>query len=88
MAAYGLEHIDLLKIDIEGAEKEVFRDASAWIDNVRMLVVELHEFVAIGCSRVFYAATGNFEVEWCKGENVYLARSGTCPPPPGADVRR
>lgn len=88
MADHGLDQIDLLKVDIEGAEKEVFRDASAWVGRVMILVVELHEFVAIGCSRVFYAATGNFEIEWRKGENVYLARAGACPTPAGADDRR
>jgi FkbM family methyltransferase len=38
---FDLESIDLLKVDIEGAEKEVF-SASDWVSCVRNIVVELH----------------------------------------------
>jgi len=38
----GLDHVDLLKCDIEGSEREVFRDCSAWIGKVRHLIVETH----------------------------------------------
>lgn len=34
--------IDLLKCDIEGAEREVFADCASWIGRVRNLVVEVH----------------------------------------------
>jgi FkbM family methyltransferase len=37
-----ISHIDLLKMDIEGAEKAVLRDAAAWLPKVEFLVVELH----------------------------------------------
>src|SRR5713101_7274505 len=32
MADHAIDHIDILKVDIEGAEREVFEDASSWID--------------------------------------------------------
>lgn len=38
---YGLDSIDLLKVDIEGAEREVFGNAG-WLRYVRNMVVELH----------------------------------------------
>ena len=38
----GIETIDLLKCDIEGAEAELFADCKAWIDKVGHLVVETH----------------------------------------------
>jgi FkbM family methyltransferase len=76
MQDQGIEYIDILKMDIEGAEKEVFRDATKWIDKVGILIVELHEHLNSGCSRSFYNATNNFELEWRQGENVYLARTG------------
>jgi FkbM family methyltransferase len=41
--------IDLLKIDIEGAEKEVF-EACDWIDDIRCLMIELHDRLKPGCS--------------------------------------
>lgn len=34
--------VDLLKCDIEGSERELFRDCSAWINQVRCVVVEFH----------------------------------------------
>lgn len=34
--------IDLLKVDIEGAEEEVFSDCRGWIGLVRHLMIELH----------------------------------------------
>jgi FkbM family methyltransferase len=73
----GLQAIDVLKIDIEGAEKEVFADASAWIDRVGVLMVELHERMKTGCNRAVYAATGGFPTEWVQGpNNVGMARTG------------
>lgn len=38
-----LDHVDLVKIDIEGAEKEVFaRGPLDWLDLCRVLVIEVH----------------------------------------------
>ena len=42
MSEQALERIDLLKIDIEGAEGEVLAGCSDWIDRVGCLVVEFH----------------------------------------------
>ena len=38
----GWDGIDLLKMDIEGAESDVFADCVRWIDSVRSIIVELH----------------------------------------------
>jgi len=43
--------IDLLKVDIEGAEIEVF-ESCPWIRNVRVIAIELHDRVRLGCSSV------------------------------------
>src|SRR5688572_5521168 len=71
MADYGWDSIDLMKIDIEGAERDVFADPSMWIDHVGVLAVELHDRYQIGCSRNFYLATSNFDLELQNGENVF-----------------
>jgi FkbM family methyltransferase len=42
MELAGMQTVDLLKCDIEGAEGEVFDDCSAWIHRVGYLVIELH----------------------------------------------
>jgi FkbM family methyltransferase len=78
MREHGMAHLDILKIDIEGAEREVFRDPSPWLERVDALIVELHEHMKPGCERSFYEATAGFGKEWHQGENVYLARKRAC----------
>jgi FkbM family methyltransferase len=39
---FGWERIDLFKCDIEGAEREVFRDPEAWMDRTDTILVETH----------------------------------------------
>lgn len=41
---HDLDRIDVLKCDIEGAEREVFGDCAGWIDRVGFAVVECHGF--------------------------------------------
>lgn len=74
MEKYELSKIDILKIDIEGAEKEVFENTEKWINSVDSLIVELHDRMKDGCSRSFYNNTPNFEYEWVRGENIYLSK--------------
>jgi FkbM family methyltransferase len=83
MAEYGLDGIDLLKIDIEGAEREVFEDTSAWIGRVRSLIVELHEHYKPGCNRSFQAGSPGFDSRWERGENIFLARGEYLAPAAG-----
>jgi FkbM family methyltransferase len=78
MREHGLEHIDIMKMDIEGAEREVFSDASSWLGKVDALIVELHERLKPGCNRSFYQGTRGFDDEWLDGENVYLTRRRGC----------
>ena len=74
MATYGVDHIDILKIDIEGSEREVFEDAAGWIDRVHAIVIELHDRIKPGCSRSFFAATPQFTREAVRDEDVFVAR--------------
>lgn len=71
---FQLEKIDILKIDIEGAEKEVFEDTSAWIEKVNALIIELHESMKPGCIRSFYNGSNGFDDEWKHRENLYLSK--------------
>jgi FkbM family methyltransferase len=76
MKEHSIEHIDILKMDIEGAECEVFREPSSWIEKVDCLIVELHERIKPGCNRSFDNVRGGFDNEWSQGENIYLTRNG------------
>lgn len=75
---FDLVSIDILKIDIEGSELEIFQTANRWIEKVDSMVIELHERMRPGCSRAFYNATNGFTHEWLQGELVCLTREGGC----------
>ena len=75
MSDHDLTKVDILKIDIEGAEREVFSDTSSWIDKVNSVIIELHERMKAGCNRSFYCGSNGFDSEWQQGENVFLSRS-------------
>jgi hypothetical protein len=52
----GFERISILKIDVEGAEAEIFAsNYESWLDRVDNLVIELH---GDSCSQPFYRAVG------------------------------
>jgi FkbM family methyltransferase len=57
----GFETVDLLKIDVERSEIEIFNhNSSAWIERVRNLCIELH---GPDCEEAFFGAMANFEYE-------------------------
>ena len=72
---FAIKHIDLLKLDIEGSEKEVFSDSKNWIDSVDVIVAELHDKYRVGCARAFYVATQDFPCERRLGENIIISRT-------------
>lgn len=64
---FDLQTIDVLKIDIEGAETEVFAASADWIHRVRMFIVELHDDAA---RRSFADATASLNARrYQYGEN-------------------
>ncbi|MBU0731353.1 FkbM family methyltransferase [Patescibacteria group bacterium] len=70
----GQEKIDILKIDIEGAEKEVFSsNYESWLPKVEILIIELHDRMKEGCSQAFYKAIENYSFDITKkNENLIL----------------
>lgn len=73
-----IEHIDILKIDIEGAEREVFNDSSRWIDKVDSMIVELHERMKPGCNLSFSKTVSKFDRRWSRGENIIVSKLNGC----------
>jgi FkbM family methyltransferase len=69
---FNLEKVDLLKIDVEGSEKEIFSDSKSWISAVDAICIELHDRFKAGCSRSFFGAVEEFPIELRRGENVAL----------------
>jgi FkbM family methyltransferase len=70
---YDQLYIDLFKIDIEGAEKELLSENSSWLSKSKMIIVELHDRKKTGCSQAFFNAFHgrNFEC-YPFGQNFLL----------------
>lgn len=70
LAQSGHERISILKIDIEGAEVELFSQGDrAWLDVVDNLVIELHDDSAFGnATEAFFRAI--------EGQGFAVSRSG------------
>jgi FkbM family methyltransferase len=62
MRQTGIYSIDLLKVDIEGAEKEVF-ESCPWIRNVGIIAIELHDRIRPGCSSTLKNAAKDLRCE-------------------------
>jgi FkbM family methyltransferase len=76
MKESGLTTIDFLKIDIEGAEKEVFQNC-AWIKNVRVIAIELHDRIRPGCRSTVESAVASTAVGFRsdrQGEVTFFVR--------------
>lgn len=70
------ERIDILKLDIEGAEKEIFDETSVqWLDQVGIIIIELHDWLKPGCSDALFTATKRSQwIQLRAGENTVLIR--------------
>jgi len=75
MTEMTLPKIDILKLDIEGAEREVLQDATRWIDRVEFIMAELHDDLKPGCREMFDKATRDFPREFANGETIARSRS-------------
>jgi FkbM family methyltransferase len=71
---YGFPRIDLLKLDVEGAEIELFGPGcERWLSRVNILVFELHDRFRLGCSRAVYTALTKFSFhQEIRGENIFI----------------
>jgi FkbM family methyltransferase len=74
MKRMGTDHIDILKLDIEGAECEVFEsDPEEWLGAVGQIAIELHDWRTPGASRSFYSALVRRPFSQGKvGENIFI----------------
>ncbi|MGF7081529.1 FkbM family methyltransferase [Mucilaginibacter sp. UYCu711] len=76
MAEYNFTFIDLLKLDIETAEKQVFSENyMSWLPKTRVVVIELHDWLTKGCSKPFFTAINNAFNNYTyknAGENVLI----------------
>ena len=65
MERYNLQHIDLMKIDIEGGEKALFSgDDLEWVRFVKTYIIELHDSIVHGCSNAFYKSLHEHDIDF------------------------
>ncbi|MCG5510344.1 FkbM family methyltransferase [Ectothiorhodospira lacustris] len=74
MSDFNIDRIDVLKIDIEGAELEVLGDSGSWIDSVDTIIIELHDRFRPGCRAALDDALSDFEYsESFSGESIVIS---------------
>jgi len=76
LAWFGSSSIDILKLDVEGAEREIFSsDCTHWMGAVGAMIIELHDRFVPGCREALERATAGFDfTESVSGECVVLQR--------------
>jgi len=76
MKQQGWDDVDLIKIDIEGAERELFGSGDCgWLDRVGVVMIELHEGPSPGCASALFSAFGgrDFRLD-IRGGNLILSQ--------------
>ena len=65
ISTYRIKAIDILKVNIEGAEKEIFSAKPDWLTRVRCIVIELHNGYSLEEFRADVASSGFDVLEPC-----------------------
>ena len=76
MNKFNIPIIDILKIDIEGAEYNLFaNNPHDWLNKTRCLIIELHDLLSPGTSQIFFKEMANYKWNtFIKGENIVSFR--------------
>lgn len=62
MKKFNLDHIAILKVDIEGSEKELFEsNIEEWLPKTKVIIIELHDRMKSGTSMSFFKALYNYD---------------------------
>jgi FkbM family methyltransferase len=75
MKQFNINTIDILKIDIEGSEKELFsKNLEQWLPHTKTIIIELHDWMnnGGGAKAVFSAICGYDFYFLLRGENLYF----------------
>ena len=73
---YGFDEVDLIKIDIEGGEEQLFSSDYGWLNKVDVMVIELHDFLiqCPDCSKNFYSAIKEYKWDEMKKDLGLILR--------------
>jgi len=76
---YDFNAIDIFKIDIEGAEKELFQNNyEEWLSITKNIIIEFHDRMKAGCRETFTNAIDKYDFSYfTKGENYIFVNNKT-----------
>jgi len=73
---YKIDIIDVLKLDIESSEKQVFSENyENWLPKVKLIIIEFHDGFVKGCSKTFFEAINKTFNDYSlsiRGENIVI----------------
>lgn len=74
MKKYSIQQIDLLKIDIEGTEKNIFEeDCDYWLSRTKTLIIETHDGIVKGSTKTLFRALEKYDYHCIpSGENFLI----------------
>lgn len=74
MEKYNFPRIDILKIDIEGSEKELFEsNYDEWLSKTKILLIEVHDGMRKGASKTLFRALEKYNYHLSPvGENLMI----------------
>ena len=75
MQLHGVDHIDILKMDIEGAELEVLAHSAEWLSRVGNLLIELHDRFRPGCTAALESALSDYDYERSEQGHTVILRN-------------
>jgi len=69
-----LSQIDVLKIDIEGAEVELFSgNCDEWLSITKYIIIETHDWLRNGCAKTLFQALFKYDFKLCiQKENLVI----------------
>lgn len=68
---FNVDKINLLKIDIEGAEKMLFTKNIDWLQKVELIFIECHDMIKKGTSDIVFKSLQKYDFHiFYKGENI------------------
>ena len=76
LAKYDIDFIDVLKLDIESSEKQLFsKNYQDWLPKVKLIIIEFHDGFEKGCSKTFFEAINSTFKDYSlsiRGENIVI----------------
>ena len=70
---------DLVKLEAEGAKREIRFNAGGWIAQSQVLVAEVHDRFVPRCSKQLNLAVRSFDGDYVTGENTVAFRTSRLP---------